>query len=91
MTSTQLSQDLQHLKIRYDTANAFKSAHFDCGKAALDVQLNLKTYKEPQQIKELKNGFLHPYQIVEKDKYFDDLDSIKLVRETIKNLFQLQS
>ena len=87
----QLSQDLEHLKIRYDTANAFKSAQFDCGRAALDIQLNLKSYQKTQEIHELTDGFLHPFQIVKQDKFFNDLDAVYFVKETVKHLFQLQS
>ena len=59
--------------------------------AALDIQLNIETYKKQQQISAL-NNFQHPYQIVEEDAVnFDDLLMIRMIRKTIKHLFQLQS
>ena len=88
----QLSQDCQHLKIRYDTANAFKTKQFDAGMAALDIQMNVEAFKQPGQIKEIPYHKQHPYQIVQKQSnIFDDKLAIQMIRQTFKHLFQLQS
>ena len=87
-----MSQDIEHLFIRYKTSNAFGTKHFDCSNAASDIQQNLKPFKETQRINEHQQNRYDPYTLMQLDnKNFDNIDSINLAKYTIKNHLQLKS
>ena len=87
-----MSQDIEHLFIRYKTSNAFGTKHSDCSYAATDIQLNLQPFKETQKINEQQQNRYDPYTLMQHDhRNFNNVYAIKLAKYTIKNYLQLKS
>ena len=88
----QLSQDIQHLYIRYKTSNAFRTKHADSTYASLDIQYNLRPFKQKQIINVPKKNKYDPYTLMQHDKInFNNTYAVQLAKYTIKNYLQLKS
>lgn len=85
-----LSQEGQHLHIRYRNDGAFgKGGHGDSAKAASDLQFIVNNLKIQQQTIILGEK-MHPYEMVREylRDYFDDANCLQHFRYTMRNYFR---
>ena len=87
---TQLTQEPQHIMIRYEKAVAFRSGHASSPKAKRDLQWilsNMKIRSEPAVLTPKQ----HPYELIQNGKkWFGNQMKVEIIQSTMKHFFRLQ-